>query len=145
MNGQYTKIKRVWAGLLALTFGLVFVGDSLHLAMYEHVQCAEHGELVHVHEKGAEHGHGDSGLNAHRHLHGRTVFGVSVMQMQAELEHDHCVLLLANQEDALEVMKTKSLQSGSLDFTVQAWILIGGSIEPQIALIHRAPKNAPPV
>ena len=147
MNTQFTRLQRFGAGLLALAFGLVFVGDSLHLALYEHVQCVEHGELVHVHDQDAKHLHEHSHEHSHEHEHEQVDLPVdfSVSDGKSEAEHDHCDLFLATQEDLIGPTESRESLQGFLEYKIQLWVSIEALDAPQIELLHRAPKLAPPV
>jgi hypothetical protein len=135
------------AVLLALVFALVFVGDSLHLALFEHEQCVEHGELVHVHgdSEGHAHAHEDGQVHEHSHAAPEPSLALSVTEGRSELEHDHCALLLATQDDRIEPVEHAFSVQGVLEFRGHFWSRSEAPTLPQIALIHRAPKVAPPV
>ena len=143
MKQSTSRTQRVIAGLLALTFMTVFVGNSLHLALFEHAHCAEHGELVHVHDDGVAHEH--SHADEHSHAHDVDLLEATVIESRSDLNHEHCDLLLATQEDAIDSTESRALKYTHMEFKMQVWVRIAEPTTPQIALIRRAPKNAPPV
>jgi hypothetical protein len=82
-------VLRLWASLLALLLCASSLGEAAHFLLVQHRVCAEHGELIEVHE-------GEAGAEptASDHEHGTRASAPA-----EEGEHQHCQLLGRRQQE----------------------------------------------
>jgi hypothetical protein len=124
----------------------VSLGESAHSFLFDHEVCAEHGDLIHSHGEAEVH-HDHEHAHHEQKIHAQTGQDDETGALPKATElvgHDHCSLcILARDEQVLEVSRvdgnfvTLATQARLLCFPVTPSV-------PQIALLHRAPKTAPP-
>lgn len=76
------RIRRAWAGATALLVLVSLLHAQTREAMYLHVRCAEHGQLVHVHAIAVASSNRSASTSC-----------LAVQAPRQQLDHDHCLVI----------------------------------------------------
>ena len=134
--------RRTWhrhltVGAAALLCLLAQFSSILHMALVEHVRCAEHGELVHAHGD-QHHDHG-----AVRDRQSSAVSAISSSSSDNGHGHDHCLVWTERRDPVLApltVTGTVDLVSGDALLAPSRGASVYG-----LRVYSLAPKTSPPV
>jgi hypothetical protein len=128
-------VLRLWAGLLALVLCGGSLGEAAHFLLVQHAICAEHGELIEVHE----------GSHASEPSHDTTLeHGTRASAPEEAGEHEHCQLLGLRQQEltlpevavATAIPQPSASHAGLLDAPTTALV--------SLSALSLAPKTSPP-
>lgn len=143
MQLQRTAL-RLLATLLVVGHACVALLTALHGLHVEHVRCAEHGELVHVH---ADEHEGGASASAESDDTGR---GVDAGNPLASHAHDHCRVVILREhgdDDGLAIVPARALVQPTAPATstlIAAQAPLGTVAITGPPLLARAPKTSPP-
>jgi hypothetical protein len=111
------------------------------LALFRHVVCPEHGELVHLEEEAAP----SPGLAATPSNRGQVDVSIQAKaQWQADGRHDHCSLAAHRREIATGA-RTKIPVSEVAQSLAVARIAEHAPRSSPVPIFRLAPKNSPPI
>ncbi|HEY6080375.1 MAG TPA: hypothetical protein VIW29_16285 [Polyangiaceae bacterium] len=131
---------RALAALAALLLAASSLGQVAHFLLVPHAICAEHGELLELHD--GEHRAAEAGAEA---LTPDDATSPRAAAPDAVESHDHCQLLARSQREL--ALPVATAFEAPLAPSVCAPSLLHAAAEPtgQLAALSLAPKTSPPV
>lgn len=128
-------VLRLWAGLLALLLCGSSLSETAHFLLVQHAVCAEHGELIELHDRSA----------AAEALHDAAPeHGTQASAPDLEGEHEHCQLLGRRQQEltlpevAGVAVVPRAPESG------RALLDAPTAARAPVSALSLAPKTSPP-